>query len=88
MFFVVSVSPIVSLIIPQQQGLAVYCGEEGGERSTSILLKVLCKFATSLESAVKKYDDRINAQERKKAAIEKAAARENKKKRKKKETEK
>ena len=52
------------------QGLAVYCGEEGGERSAAPLLQVLSGFALSLENGVKKYDERVAA-EMKKAAKKK-----------------
>lgn len=57
-------------MILSSQGLAVYCGEEGGERSAASLLQVLSEFALSLENGVKKYDKRIEA-EKKKAAKEK-----------------
>ena len=49
------------------RGLAVYCGEEGGEQSAALLLQVLSDFALSLENGVKKYDIRVEA-EKKKAA--------------------
>jgi len=49
------------------KGLAVYCGEEGGERSTALLLKVLSDFALSLENGVKKYDQRVETEQRKAA---------------------
>jgi len=52
------------------KGLAVYCGEEGGERSAAPLLQVLSGFALSLENGVKKYDERVAA-EMKKAAKKK-----------------
>ena len=49
------------------KGLAVYCGEEGGERSASSLLQILSTFATSLVAAVEKYDRRAEALKRQKA---------------------
>lgn len=47
------------------KGLAVYCGEEGGERSASSLLQILAAFASSLEAAVEKYDRRAEASRQK-----------------------
>ena len=46
------------------KGLAIYCGEEGGEGSVSTLLQVLSDFATSLENGVKKYDERLEREKR------------------------
>ncbi|KAL3815366.1 hypothetical protein ACHAXA_000753 [Cyclostephanos tholiformis] len=59
------------------KGLAVYCGEEGGERSAPALLQVLSNFAQSLESGVKKYDDRVELEKRKLAKREKEKGKEN-----------
>lgn len=63
------------------QGLAVYCGEEGGERSVTPLLQVLSDFALSLENGVKKYDKRVEAEKKKaakkKAELEKGKGKEN-----------
>ena len=74
-------SPSIILInvtfASQLQGLAVYCGEEGGERSTPALLQVLSSFAQSLECGVKKYDARAEAEKRKAAKIEKEKGKEN-----------
>jgi hypothetical protein len=55
----------------------VYCGEEGGERSTPSLLQVLSNFAQSLESGVKRYDLRVEAEKRKAAKKEKEQGKEN-----------
>lgn len=49
------------------QGLAVYCGEAGGERSAAPLLQVILDFALSLENGVKKYDNRVAAEKRRAA---------------------
>eukprot|EP00984_Skeletonema_dohrnii_P032718 scaffold27291_cov78-Skeletonema_dohrnii-CCMP3373.AAC.1 len=49
------------------KGLAVYCGEEGGERSASLLLQILSAFASSLKAAVEKYDKRSELSKRQKA---------------------
>jgi hypothetical protein len=49
------------------KGLAVYCGEEGGERSASSLLQILSLFASSLVAAVEKYDKRAEVSKRQKA---------------------
>lgn len=59
------------------KGLAVYCGEEGGERSAPALLQVLSNFAQSLESGVKKYDQRVETEKRKAAKSEKDKGKEN-----------
>jgi hypothetical protein len=59
------------------QGLAVYCGEEGGERSAPALLQVLFNFAQSLESGVKKYDARVEVEKRKASKKEKERGKEN-----------
>ncbi|KAL9184842.1 hypothetical protein ACHAXT_002619 [Thalassiosira profunda] len=53
------------------KGLAVYCGEGGGERAAAPLLQVLSEFALSLENGIKRYDDRLAAEARKKKAAEK-----------------
>jgi hypothetical protein len=55
----------------------VYCGEEGGERAAAPLLQILCDFATSLESAVKKYDARVDAEKRQAAKLAKDKGKEN-----------
>ncbi len=60
------------------QGLAVYCGEDGGERSATPLLQVLADFALSLENGVKKYDKRIKAEKKKAAKKKNEAGKENK----------
>ena len=74
-------SPSIILInvtfASQLQGLAVYCGEEGGERSTPALLQVLSSFAQSLESGVKKYDAKVESEKRKAAKKEKENGKEN-----------
>eukprot|EP00984_Skeletonema_dohrnii_P032541 scaffold26886_cov96-Skeletonema_dohrnii-CCMP3373.AAC.1 len=49
------------------KGLAVYCGEEGGERSASLLLQILSAFVSSLKAAVEKYDKRSELSKRQKA---------------------
>jgi len=63
------------------KGLAVYCGEEGGERAATPLLQVLSNFALSLENGVKKYDGRVAAEKKrlakKKKEIEKEKEKEN-----------
>lgn len=59
------------------QGLAVYCGEGGGERAAAPLLQVLSEFASSLESAVKKYDARVEAEKRRAAKLAKGKEKEN-----------
>ena len=48
------------------KGLAVYCGEEGGERSASSLLQILASLASSLVAAVEKYDKKAELSKRKK----------------------
>ena len=53
------------------QGLAIYCGEDGGERSAPALLQVLSEFAISLESGVKKYDRRVELAKKQAAAAKK-----------------
>ncbi|KAL3786593.1 hypothetical protein HJC23_008189 [Cyclotella cryptica] len=59
------------------KGLAVYCGEEGGERAAAPLLQILCDFASSLENAVKKYDARVEAEKRKAVKLAKDKGKEN-----------
>ncbi|KAL3785154.1 hypothetical protein ACHAW5_000186 [Stephanodiscus triporus] len=59
------------------KALALYCGEEGGERSTPSLLQVLSNFAQSLENGVKRYDLRFEAEKRKAAKKEKEQGKEN-----------
>jgi len=44
----------------------VYCGEEGGERSASVLLQILSAFASSVKAAVEKYDKRVELSKRQK----------------------
>lgn len=51
-------------LLSTSKGLAVLCGEEGGERSASSLLQVLSTFASSLVAAVEKYDMRAGASRR------------------------
>ena len=62
-----------------KQGLAVYCGEEGGEHSAAPLLQILSEFAATLERAVKKYDEKIEAEKRKVAKKKKTLGNENEK---------
>jgi hypothetical protein len=57
----------------------VYCGEEGGERAAAPLLQIICEFATSIESAIKKYDVRVEAEKRKAAKLAKEKDKENRK---------
>lgn len=52
----------------------MYCGEEGGERSAGPLLQIICEFATSLESAIKKYDEKKEAERRKLERLKKSEA--------------
>eukprot|EP00986_Skeletonema_menzelii_P006793 scaffold2578_cov136-Skeletonema_menzelii.AAC.9 len=49
------------------KGLAVYCGEEGGERAATSLLQILSAFASSLKAAVEKYDKRAEISRRRNA---------------------
>lgn len=53
------------------KSLSRYCGESGGERATSTLIDILSQFATNLESAVKKHDERKLAEQRREAAAQK-----------------
>ncbi|EJK47036.1 hypothetical protein THAOC_34273 [Thalassiosira oceanica] len=62
------------------KGLAIYCGEEGGEGSVSTLLQVLSDFAASLENGVKKYDERIERERRAKKKQQDKMPRKNKEK--------
>lgn len=53
-----------------------YCGEDGGERAVAAatsVLEILSEFSRSIESAVIKYDERIE-QEARKEALEKKVA--------------
>jgi len=53
------------------KSLSRYCGESGGERATSTLIGILSQFATNLESAVQKHDQRKEAEQRREAAAQK-----------------
>ena len=53
------------------KSLSRYCGESGGERATASLIGILSQFATNLESAVKKHDERKEAEKRRDAAAQK-----------------
>jgi hypothetical protein len=50
--------------------LSKYCGESGGERASASLLGVLSEFAVLLDQAVKKHDEKVEAEARR-AAFEK-----------------
>jgi hypothetical protein len=53
------------------KSLSRYCGESGGERATATLICILSQFATNLETAVKKHDERKEAEKRRYAAAQK-----------------
>lgn len=55
----------------------MYCGEEGGERAAAPLLQIIGEFASTLESAVKKYDARKEAEAKKAAKLAKEKDKEN-----------
>lgn len=55
----------------------MYCGEAGGERTAAPLLQILCEFATSLETAVKKYDARVEAEAKRAAKLAREKDKEN-----------
>ena len=57
------------------KSLSRYCGESGGERATSTLLGILAQFATNLDIAVKKHDERKEAELRREAAAQKKGQR-------------
>ena len=59
--------PLTSIFYFYNKGLAVYCGEEGGERSATSLLQILSAFASSLKAAVEKYDKRAEMARRRNA---------------------
>ena len=46
-------------------GFARYCGENGGTSSTSSLLGILATFAMNLHEALRKYDEKLEADSRK-----------------------
>jgi len=64
-------------LLHKLQGLAVYCGEEGAERAAAPLLQILCEFSTSLETAMKKYDARVEAEARRAAKLARDKDKEN-----------
>ena len=49
----------------------MYCGEGGGEQAAAPLLQILCEFATSLDTAMKKYDARLVAEAKRAAKLAK-----------------
>jgi hypothetical protein len=53
------------------KSLSRYCGESGGERATASLIGILSQFAMNLEAAVKKHDERKEAEKRREAAAQK-----------------
>jgi FtsZ-interacting cell division protein ZipA len=55
----------------------LYCGEGGGERAAAPLLQIIYEFATSLETAMKKYDARVEAEAKRAARLAKDKDKEN-----------
>ena len=50
------------------KALSEYCGESGGERAAGGLLSVLSEFASNLQTAVQKYERRMEAEAKREAA--------------------
>ena len=55
-FFKETIQTLTDFHLLLSKDLALYCGEDGGERSAPTLLKMLASLASSLEAAVEKYD--------------------------------